>query len=167
MADKSAAPENPSPDATPKKKKSKTLLFGTLGLVVLTGGGAAAYWFTRPTAEAAATEEKVAESEPGGIVSFEPFVVNLADGAGARFLRISIQLVVPGKKVAEEIDKDDVLKARLRSTLLELLAAQTSDRLVLAEGKAELKKTVAERVKPIIKPHEVSDVLFTDFIVQF
>lgn len=164
MADETTAPAGAPPAA--KKKKKLGLLLAIVVGVLVAGGGAGAYWYTRPVPETDAKEVEH-EAEPGGVVTFEPFVVNLADREGTRFLRIGVQLVVEGTEAAEEVEKDQVLKVRLRSKVLELLAEQTSDHLVTAEGKAALKSAIAERASAIITPRKVSDVLFTDFIVQF
>jgi flagellar FliL protein len=161
------------PKAPAKKKGKRGLILGAAAVALLGGGGGAAYWFTRPApatatgqeAEAAAEEEHAGEG--GGVLSFEPFVVNLADGAGARFLRINIRLVVAGEETATHLQEDEVAMVRLRSGLLELLAEQTSDQLVTAEGKAALKETISARASEIIEPEKVTDVLFSDFLVQF
>ena len=60
----------------------------------------------RPAAAAGEQKEEGEkhEAEATGVVSFDPFVVNLADGQGSRFLRVAVQLVIPGK--------EDVIAAR-------------------------------------------------------
>jgi flagellar FliL protein len=123
----------------------------------------------RPAPAAAEEESQEAheESGGGGVVGFEPFVVNLADEGGGRFLRATVQLVVPDAEAAKEITENAVQMVRLRSNLLELLAEQTSDTLVTAEGKTALKDAIAERAAAVLSPHQVSDVLFSDFLVQF
>jgi flagellar FliL protein len=170
MADESTPQAQPAQ----KKKSKKGLILGALGALVLAGGGGAAWWFMRP-AEAAAeagagagTEAAAeVEEEGSGILSFEPFVVNLADGKGSRFLRVSVQLVISGEDTAAELEEEPVKKVRLRSEMLELLAEQTSDQLVTSEGKTALKAAIAERAGTVLAPHKVTDVLFSDFIVQF
>jgi len=154
-----------------KKKGGKAKLFVIIGvLVVLLGGGGAAAYFTMrkpaPAADAAAEHEKV--EKPGtGIISFEPFVVNLADPGGQRFLRISVRLIVADEEEAKHVDESKAQLMRLRAGILELLTTQTSDHIITAEGKAALKKEIAERVAKILEPIEVSDVLFSDFVVQY
>jgi flagellar FliL protein len=154
--------------AKPATKKGKLpLLLGVVGVLAL-GGGGAAWWLMRPAPAAAEEESQEAHEESGGgVVGFEPFVVNLADEGGGRFLRATVQLVVPDEEVAKEITENAVQMVRLRSNLLELLAEQTSDTLVTAEGKTALKDAIAERAAAVLSPHEVSDVLFSDFLVQF
>ena len=84
-----------------------------------------------------------------------------------RFLRISVRLIVPNEEEAKEIEESEVKVMRLRSSILELLTAQTSDHIVSADGKVALKKEIAERATHIVEPVEVSDVLFSDFVVQY
>jgi flagellar FliL protein len=137
--------------------------------VLLGGGGLAAYFTLRKPAETTpdAAEAKKAPEVGTGIVSFEPFVVNLADTGGQRFLRINVQLIVADEEQAKKIQESAVQLMRLRSAILERLTAQTSDQIVTPEGKAALKKEISEHVVPILKPIEVSDVLFSDFVVQY
>ena len=56
---------------------------------------------------------------------------------------------------------------RVRSTILELLTQQTADQLVTPEGKAALKKAIGEHLETLLEDTEVTDVLFSDFVVQF
>jgi len=151
-------------DAKPAKKKGKAKLFIILALVlvVLGGGGIAAYFTLRTSTDPAAAEAKQEKREEAatGIISFEPFVVNLADPGSQRFLRISVRLIVPNEEEAKGIEESEVKVMRLRSSILELLTAQTSDHIVSADGKAALKKEIAERATHIVEPVEVSDVLF-------
>ncbi len=136
------------------------------GLVLLGGGGAGAYWMTnRAPAEGAAA--KAPEPKEEGIVAFEPFVVNLADEGGARFLRVTLRLVVEGADEAKELEENAVDHARVRSSILELLATQTADQLVTPEGKVALKKEITERATHALHNIKVADVLFTEFVVQF
>jgi flagellar protein FliL len=184
MSDTAKAPTEP------KKKGGMNRLLIVAGVVVvLGGGGAAAFFKMRAPAAAEESDEpeehgkagkgekhgkadakkkkkKKAETEPG-LVTLEPFVVNLADQGGGRFLRLSARLVVDSPEVAEKIQKNDVLIVRLRSSILELLTEQTADQLVTAEGKATLKTAIAEHVEPLMEEAEVTDVLFSDFVVQF
>jgi len=156
--------------AKPGKKKGKLpLILGAVGVLAVAGGGA--WWFMRPVAadgKAAAEEAAPAhEEEAAGVLAFDPFVVNLADGEGSRFLKVTVQLVVPGAEAVTEIEENAVQMVRLRSDLLDLLSEQRSDELVTADGKLALKEAIAERAAAVLEPHEVSDVLFSDFLVQF
>jgi flagellar FliL protein len=171
MSDK---PDAAAPDAAaaPKKKSKKLLVILSAVFVVLLGGGAAAYFVLRAPAEAGEAKDGKKEQKPldlaaAGIVNFEPFIVNLADANAKRFLRINVRLIVGEAEEAEHIQKSEVLLMRLRSDILDLLTEQTSDHIATAEGKAELKKAIAERAHATVAPAEVADVLFSDFVVQY
>ena len=104
--------------------------------------------------------------EPG-IGALDPFVVNLADPGGQRFLRLTLRLVLESEEVATHFEEDELARARVRSAILELLTMQTADHVVTAEGKAELKKEIVERATHALEHAKVIDVLFTEFVVQY
>lgn len=164
------APTDAAPDAAaPAKKKRGLLIPIVMAVLLLGGGGGGAYWYfvARPAAAGAEHAEPEPEPEPTGIAAFEPMVVNLADPGGSRFLRVSLALVVGNEEEAKELEENAVVKTRIRSSLIELLAQQTSDTLVTPEGKAALKKSILEQVAHAAHEVKVSDVLFSEFVVQF
>ena len=120
-------------------------------------------FFAKPAAEAAPV---AAKPEPSSMISLDPFVVNLADPGGSRYLRVTLGIVVEGEEHAKELAEDDVTRMRLRSSILEMLAEQTAEQLTTVGGKAELKKAIAERAMHGAEHLKVSDVLFSEFIVQ-
>ena len=106
-------------------------------------------------------------------IVLEPLLVNLADAGGASYLRVALTLRVAdatGKKDAkakEEKSKDgDDAVAAVRDTTLTVLGRQTADGLLAADGKeklkAELKSALAKRNTDL----KVTDIFFTDFLVQ-
>jgi flagellar protein FliL len=171
--------------AAPEKKKSgamKWIVIGLVALLLLGGGGAAAWWFflRTPPAQAAEGEgegeagaaagekkEKATKPKGDGLIAMEQFLVNLADQDAQRFVRVKLGLVVESKEEGVKLSEEEVVKARLRSAILEVLAQQTSDHLVTPDGKAELKKLILERSNAALGEKKVLDVLFTDFVVQF
>jgi flagellar FliL protein len=161
-----------APAAPAKKSRKGLIIILVVVLLLLAGGGGGAYWFLlRGSAEAEAAEGEAAEPEPPpmptGIVPLEPFVVNLADPSGSRFLRVTMSLIVADEAIAHEIEEEEIVVARLRSAILELLAQKQSTELVTPEGKTELKKAIAETVAHADHELKVEDVLFSEFIVQF
>lgn len=154
-----------TPAAPAQKKSGKGLIIAVAALVVLAGAGGGAYWmFGGSSADAAAPAEE--PKQPPAMVTLDAFVVNLADPGGSRFLRLTVGLVVESEEQAKEFGEDAVARMRLRSSILEMLAQQTAARLTSAEGKAELKKAVAEHAARSAEHLKVSDVLFSEFIVQ-
>jgi flagellar protein FliL len=156
--------------AAPKKKSKLVWILLVVALVVLGGGGAGAYWyFSRTAAPAEGTEAKAPEHEEApepGLVEMEPFVVNLADAGGQRYVRVAMRLLTHDEEQAAEVKENAVATAKLRAAILELLSMQTAEGLVTAEGKNELKKAIAERAAHAVHELKVTDVLFVEFIVQ-
>jgi flagellar FliL protein len=131
-------------------------------LIMLGGGAGGGYWWylqNKPVVAAPPPEP--------GIVTFEPFLVNLADSGTNRFLRLTLRLLVEGEEHALEIEEDEVAKVKVRSAILELLTAQQSETLTTPEGKIALKKAIASSATKALKETKVVDVLFTEFVVQF
>jgi flagellar protein FliL len=150
----------------PAKGKSKLPLIGG-ALVLLAAGGGGMYWWSGRNAAAPAVEAKEIPPSARGLVTFEPFVANLADPGGTRFVRATVQLVVADAHQATEVAETPVLVMQARAIILELLTTQSADVLVTLEGKAALRKAIAERVHAALHEVEVIDVLFSDFVVQF
>jgi flagellar FliL protein len=158
----------PPADATAAEPPKKGGLAGKLVLtlvVLLAGAGGGAWWFLGGATEAA--EPTAPPLESRGLVPFEPFLVNLADQGGNRFLKLTMQLVVGDAAQAKTISDTPVVLMQLRSTILELLTEQTAGSLVTAEGKGTLKAAVKARVAGHLPDRQVIDVLFSEFVVQF
>jgi len=156
--------DNPQPSSTPavqRRAKMFPLLVAVI-LIMLTGGAGGGYWWYLQSQPVVAAPPP----EPG-IVTFEPFLVNLADAGTNRFLRLTLRLLVEGEEHALEIDEDEVAKAKVRSAILELLTMQRSETLTTQEGKVALKKSIAGAAKHALEGTKVVDVLFTEFVVQF
>jgi flagellar FliL protein len=148
-----------------KKKGSKLLKLGVPILLLLAGGGGGGWWYVY--GRASSTVQAAEPAPDPTMVSFEPFIVNLADPGGRRFLRVSLQLLVVGEHAAVELEeKKGLLHSRVRSALLELLTTQTSAGLATPEGRNALKKAIAETAAHQLEGTEVSDVLFAEFVVQ-
>jgi flagellar FliL protein len=164
-----AAPVAEAPAGDEKKAKggSKKLIIGAVLLAALGGAG---YWWKgrqlEPAAEATAKKHDVPPSARG-LVTFDPFVANGADEGGRRFVRATVQLVVANAEVAKEMAESPVMMMQARSVVLDLLTQQVADALVTSEGKAALRKAIAERVAEALHEIEIVDVLFSDFVVQF
>ena len=152
-------------DKPAKKKKSKLPMLLVLTLVLVGGGGGGAWWWlSRTTADAAPKEVPLAER---GLITFEPFMVNLADEGGSRFLKVNLQLVVEDAAGALHVTETPVVASRVRSDILELLTEQAAATLVTVEGKQALKAAIKERSAEALHETKVIDVLFSEFVVQF
>ncbi len=172
-------------EATPAKKKGKLPLI--IGLVVvLAAGGGGGYWYLAKQKAAAASEADAgghgekgkghgddkadhgdAAPEGGALLPLDVFTVNLADSDAPRFLRTNVQLVIDGDEaVIKEIEHEKLPVARVRSAVLDLLSSQESSAISTVAGKDALKKAIAAKASKALH-HEVIDVLFSDFVIQF
>jgi flagellar FliL protein len=175
MADAEKTEKPEAADAPKAKKKSKLVPILIAGVfVLLAGGGAGGYWLY--STRSASTEPEAAKQEKAprpGVLEMEPFVVNLADEGGKRFLRVNMKLLTWSEEQAAELKEDVVANARIRSAILELLSLQSAAPLITPEGKEELKQAIAERVGEALghdagseEELKVTDVLFVEFVVQ-
>jgi len=153
----------PAEGAAAPKKKSKMKLIVIAGVAVALGAGGGWYWMRHGQSPALAAEKSASR----GLVPFDPFVVNLADPGGSRFIRVTLSVVVDDEKVASKIAETPVSLKEARSVILELLSEQSSASLVTPEGKVALKKAIIERVSKIFSDAKVTDVYFAEFVVQF
>lgn len=165
MSDPELKPVGDEKPAKAKKKGKSKLPLIIAAVVVLGGGGGGAWWWMNRGAAAAAPVE-VPLSERG-LLTFEPFMVNLADEGGSRFLKANIQLVLGDPEQALHVTETPVLLSRARSEILELLTEQEAPTLVTADGKKALKAAIKERAAHALEHTEVVDVLFSEFVVQF
>ncbi|HEU4372335.1 MAG TPA: flagellar basal body-associated protein FliL [Telluria sp.] len=151
--------------AAPKGSKKKLIVMAVVALLVLAIGGGAAWFFTQ--AKPAGAEHKVVKSEPPQYVPIESFTVNLQPENGEQYLQIAFTLQVPNEKQGEEIKAN---MAKVRSRVLLLLSGKTASQISSVEGKQKLAKEIMAAVKqPFVdkgEAQQVSDVLFTAFIIQ-
>ena len=183
-------PASPTPDgAAPAKKKPLLLIVAVVVLLAGAGGGAWFFMKAKPaeaaesvdaddsseSAEATKPEKKTKKKKKKdedkklserGLVKMEPFIVNLADEGGKRFLRASIQLVVENAKEAAEFTEKPVLTAGARSAIVDTLTTQTAESIGTPEGKEELRGLLKEKVSDVLSM-EIVDVLLSDFVVQY
>jgi flagellar FliL protein len=160
--------------AAPAKKKSKfkvMLLIVTI-VVLLGGGGAGAFWWmSRSGGDPAKAAEHHEDDSHAAAVSLPTFTVNLADKDASRYLRTTLALVVPDAEAAAEFAGGEhaggnVKLMKARSAILELLSTQSAEQLGTPEGKDALKKAIAQRASKAFGT-KVTDVLFSEFVVQF
>ncbi len=163
------AAEAAAPDIAAGKGGGKKKMLLMVGVAVLVVAGGGYYWQATSSSavEAHEAESMTVSAKERGLVSFEPFVANLADPGGQRFVRATVQLVVGNAQMATEMTETPVLAMQARAIILELLTTQVADTLVTPQGKVALRQAIAERIAEALHEVEVVDVLFSDFVVQF
>ena len=161
-----AAPAAPEAPEAAKGGMGKLVLIG--GVVVALGGGVAAAWQfgliphgkkAEATAESEAKDEKAAA--PGAIVPLDPFIANLADEDGKRYLKATLQVEFFAPK-----EPEDFKTPQVRDLLLTLFSSKQFAEIRSPEGKAVLREEIINRLNRALRKDAVKQVYFTEFIVQ-
>lgn len=160
----SKAAEAAAPAAASTKKLVIIILAAVLGLGAI--GGGAAWFFLRGKKDNGAHKE-VRKSGELVFLAVDPFTVNLQPETGDQYLQVSFTLQVEG---AEQIELIKMNMPKVRSRLLMLLSSKKASELITSEGKQVLASQIIEQIKQPFDEkgpqQEVSDVLFTSFIIQ-
>ena len=154
------------------KKSSKLPLIAS-GVLVL-AGVVVALWYLRigpfagaaaRHAEATAAIEEHADDEkgkPAAILALEPFIANLADDGGRRYLKATFQVDF-GTAIPPTMQSR---LPQVRDLLLTLFTSKTFDDIRTPEGKQQLREEIIARINQVLDRDAVKAVYFTEFIVQ-
>ncbi|MGN7610672.1 flagellar basal body-associated FliL family protein [Magnetococcales bacterium HHB-1] len=99
----------------------------------------------------------------GGIFALAPFVVNLNEERGNRYLKVTIKLEMDNEKLRPELERR---KPQLRDLILSILTAKSSAELQALEGKFRLREEIQSRVNNALVNGSVTRVYLTDFMIQ-
>ena len=146
-------------------RKWRTVVVAAALVVVL--GSAAGYLLFHHSASHAAQASPKVEPKAKALMHLDPFVVNLADAEGDRFLRVGIDLGLD--REAEEHGhpaQAAMSLARTRDTILSILATCNAEALVSPNGKAILKERLATALRERAPELGVREIYFTEFLVQ-
>ena len=155
-----------APAPVPAGAKNKLVMIIAVALLAIGIGGGAAWYFMHGKADEGAAH-KVVKSEPPEYVPIESFTVNLQPENGEQYLQIAFTLQVQNQKEGELIKAN---MAKVRSRVLLLLSGKKASEISTVEGKRKLATEIVASLKqPFVdkgEPQQVSDVLFTAFIIQ-
>lgn len=164
-----------------KGKKKPILLFVIVGvgaLVLGMGGFVAFKIMTNKSAAAqanpAAKEGHAAGGEAaggegakiGGTITFDPFLVNLADKDANCYVKVTMRILVSDAEAAKTVSASDVLMPKMRDAILSILSSKLAADIITNEGKQSLKKEIMAKVNESLPGKIATDVFFTDFVVQ-
>lgn len=173
-----------APEA-PKKGKLKLILIVVLAMVLGAGGAFAALMLLggkggeeavkveeAAPAEASAEEgaapaegEATAEGEVVGPqnIEFKPFIVNLSDGSGKRYLKMSMSVEVDSEALGQEINNKMPM---FRDTILLLLSSLSYDDISTLDGKMRLRNQILNRINTQLSSGKIKNIYFSEFVVQ-
>lgn len=173
--DKEGKKEGAEEGEEPKPKKNKNMiLIIIIAVAVIAGGTGAFFFFTKSGSKGGAQGEKghgaeeskdskESKKDEGVMVPLDPFVVNLSDQTGSRYLKVSLQLEVSGPLIVE---KAKGRTAQLRDAIITLLTSKSSETLISPEGKLQLKDEINIMANQILGNNSVKNVYLTDFVMQ-
>ncbi|MBN2427690.1 MAG: flagellar basal body-associated FliL family protein [Deltaproteobacteria bacterium] len=156
----------------------KYLLFGSIGLVLLVGVGAAGFFLSssnifgkkdEPQAaapgqgEQGGQESAVAGLQIGPMLDIDSFIVNILDEEGTHYLKAAVTLEVDTPFTLDEINKR---MPQIRDAILLQVGNKTFRELADLEGKLQLRAELISRLNEILETGEIKKIYFTDFVVQ-
>jgi flagellar FliL protein len=160
--------ENEGEEQAPEKKKGsalKLIIIGVVILIVLGGAGVAAYFFFIKSNVPADGKKPVEQTKTQISVFWpmDPFIVNLIDNEGERYLKVVMQLELSDQQAIEELN---FAKPKLRDSILDLLSAKTYKEMMDSIGKQRLRDEIVMRANVYLTKGKVNKVYFTEFIIQ-
>lgn len=102
-------------------------------------------------------------ASPGLIFDVEPFIVNLADMAEVRYLKLTVKLELDSQEASAELTGR---MPQVRDTILVLLTSKDSASIRSTQGKFQLRDEITQRINSILPKPSVRTVYFTEFVVQ-
>jgi flagellar FliL protein len=158
--------------AAPTGSKKKLIIMIVAAILVLGAGAGGGWYFSQSSAahgeeEAPAKEtKKKKKKDPAAkpeYVPIEAFTVNLQPENGEQYLQVQFTLQVEGAEQATLV-KDNM--AMVRNRVLLLLSSKKASEINTVEGKQQLASEIQAAIEKQGDEQEVSDVLFTSFIIQ-
>ncbi len=152
-----------------KKKRSlwlKLLLIFVIVAVLGVGGFFGyQYFMDQQDQDPEQVEEEATPDHPEDteMVELDPFVVNLADPLGRRYLRATIEVETVDSNAAEDLQDK---QAQVRDSVLMLLSSKTFEDIRAMDQKIQLRHEIVERLNQVIGQGRVVKVYFTEFVVQ-
>ena len=95
--------------------------------------------------------------------SLDPFIVNLMDEAGRRYLRVKMDLVLSSKSLEDEIKKKT---PEIRDKIIMTLSGKRFNDVASPEGKIRLRNELKENINKLLMNGKVLEIYFTEFVIQ-
>ena len=149
----------------PAKKSGgmlKWIIIGAVSLsIVAAAVGGGLYYF-----RGAETVKKKPQAPPpiiGTLWPMEPYIVNLRDNNGERYLKVVLQLEMSNPELLSELN---LLKPKLRDSTLDLLSTRSYQELQEFSGKQKLREDIMIRLNSFLTSGKIVRIYFTDFVIQ-
>lgn len=164
-----------------KLNKLLLIIIGVLVLIILGGGGyvllgkkGGEYASKETEKETGQEGSKKEESKKGAgkekkgdgagaeLFVMEPFIVNLQDSTGTRYLKVTINFELEGAALEEARTKTP----QVRDAVIVLLSSKSYADVGNVQGKYQLRDEIVLRVNQILTKGRLKSVYFTEFVIQ-
>jgi flagellar basal body-associated protein FliL len=155
-----AAAGAPTPAATPPAGRRRILLvvmFCALG-VAIAASSVAVWLFFSPNARAEAVSRG-----PAYVFRVGTIVVNVAETNGRRYLRTTVELAAPSSREMRRLEEH---RTPLVDTAIQVLGATGLESLLDHGQRETLKTQMRDRLNQAVGGQPVSQVFFTEFVIQ-
>ena len=164
-------------DESPAKQKSGkgkllVIIVAVLVLLLAAGGGAAWWFLVHQKAAAASAKPVAAAAQPAHFIHLQPFVTNVQSSDGqAHYVQVKIDLKTTDESAESKINQ---LMPEIRSSILDILAAQQASTVTLDATRAKLRVAIQAKVNQILVAAgaggagsgPISGVYFSGFVMQ-
>lgn len=146
---------------------NRMMMIVILVVNVLAAAGIGGYFMLSDSgggdAQAAPAESVVNPGAPPVLVSMEPFIVNLKEPGGTRYLKMVVEIEVPGEQGQEILNaRIAPVRDRIIASTSELTFADTQG----SERKSSIRKTLVKEVNDVLRSEVARNIYFTEFIIQ-
>ena len=166
--------EEQKTEEAPRKKKTKVFLLAPVVLMLLVGvvvGGARMGFLNIPGLAAKKAEEGTErnadahkpESGMGIMYPMRPFIVNLADDSGGRYLKVKFEMELNSRELLPEIEKR---MPQLTDSVIMLLSSKTCKDIASYEGKDRMRNEIQLRLNSFLTRGFIRKIYFTEFVMQ-
>lgn len=150
------------------RSKAKWVVLVVVLLAVVGGVGGWLLLSPKTDNKAPARPERTSSSKGpsaayGSFHAMEPFVVNLSDPGGKRYLKTRIELEFRGEGFQEELE---ARMPQLRDAVILVLSSKTIEEVQGVDGKIALRNELIMRINQVLKQKKIRNLYFTEFVVQ-
>lgn len=96
-------------------------------------------------------------------IELKPFIANLGDGGGKRYLKLTMSVEAETPELAAEINQK---MPQFRDLILMLLSSLSYDDISSLDGKMRLRNQMLNRLNTQLSSGKVKNIYFSEFVVQ-
>ena len=104
------------------------------------------------------------DPNPGPVIVYPPFLVNLSEPGGNRYIKLSLSIELSKEK---NFQNEVVAKEpRIKDAIISIISSKTYDEISTHQGKIALKQEMIRKLNTIMSGGRIVDIYFTEFLIQ-